>query len=116
MNITFPLQFDSYGHIADCEQDEHIRDMMEQILFTLPGERVNRPDFGCGVQMLVFSAIQPELLSVKQNQIQAEIQRYLGHLLRLNKVEISAQDSQLSILIEYLSFARNQTQSVVFKR
>ena len=116
MHINFPFQINHYGHIQEADADKHLRDMMEQILFTIPGERVNRPDFGCGVQMLVFGSIMPEMLSVKQSMIQAEIQKYLGHLLQLKEVKITTEDSQLNILIRYAPFTDNQTKEAVFTR
>ena len=116
MHKSFPFQINHYGHINEADDEKHLRDMMEQILFTIQGERVNRPDFGCGVQLLVFSAIQPEMLTVKQSLIQMELQKYLGHLMQLREVKISTQDSQLNILIRYTSFADNQLHEAVFTR
>lgn len=116
MHKSFPFKINQYGHIQDADDDKHLRDMMEQILFTIPGERVNRPTFGCGVQLLVFGSIQPEMLSVKQSMIQTELQQYLGHLMQLQTVNITAQESRLNILIRYLPFAGNQAREAVFTR
>jgi phage baseplate assembly protein W len=61
MNIDFPLHFDSRGHTAKADDDNHIRDMIEQLIFTNPGERVNRPDFGSGLLQLIFAPTVPNL-------------------------------------------------------
>ena len=61
MNIDFPFHFDSRGRTAGTGDDDHIRDMIEQLLFTNPGERVNRPDFGSGLQSLIFGPNSPEV-------------------------------------------------------
>ena len=63
MNIDFPFHFDGSGRTASTDDDDHIRDMIEQLLFTSPGERVNRPDFGSGLLQLVFAPNSPELAS-----------------------------------------------------
>jgi uncharacterized protein len=45
MNLDFPYHFDARGRTAAIDDAGHIRDMVEQLLFTNPGERVNRPDW-----------------------------------------------------------------------
>lgn len=94
----------------------HIREMMEQILFTVPGERVNRPEFGCGVQMMVFGSTQPEVLSVKQAGIQSELQKYLGHLIQLQEVNISTEESRVNILIRYISYVDEKYYEAEFSK
>ena len=71
MNIDFPFHFDGRGRTATAGDDDHICDMIEQLLFTSPGERVNRPDFGSGVLQMVFAPNSPELAAALQFTIQA---------------------------------------------
>ena len=59
MNIDFPFHFDARGRTATPPTTDHIRDMIEQLLFTAPGERVNRPDFGSGLLQMVFAPNSP---------------------------------------------------------
>ena len=66
MNIDFPWHFDGRGRTATADDDEHIRDMIELLLFTAPGERVNRPDFGSGLQQMVFAPNTPEVAGALQ--------------------------------------------------
>ena len=61
MNIDFPFHFDDRGRTATTTLDDHVRDLIEQLLFTSPGERVNRPDFGAGLLQLVFAPNSAEL-------------------------------------------------------
>ena len=61
MNTVFPYQFDARGRTAEADDERHIRDLIEQLLFTAPGERVNRPTFGSGLLQLVFAPNSPEL-------------------------------------------------------
>ena len=81
MNIDFPFHFDGRGRTAATDDDDHIRDMIEQLLFTSPGERVNRPDFGSGLLQLVFAPNSPELAAALQFTMQAALQRWLGDLI-----------------------------------
>src|SRR5579859_985865 len=101
MNIDFPFHFDGRGQTATTDDDDHIRDMIEQLLFTSPGERVNRPDFGSGLLQLVFAPNSPELAAALQFTMQAAVQRYLGDVIDVRSLEVAAQDSTLSITLIY---------------
>jgi phage baseplate assembly protein W len=114
MHKSFPFNFNRYGHIEDADASKHIRDMMEQILFTVPGERVNRPDFGCGVQRMVFGTTRPEMMSVKQAEIQSELHRYLGHLISLQEVRVTTQESRIEILIRYMLYENQNHYEALF--
>ena len=85
MNIDFPFHFDDRGRTAPTDDDDHVRDMIEQLLFTSPGERVNRPDFGSGLLQLVFAPNSPELAAAVQFMVQAALQQYLGDLIDVQR-------------------------------
>jgi hypothetical protein len=102
MNIDFPFHLDDRGRTASTDDDDHIRDMIEQFLFTNPGERVNRPDFGSGLLHLVFAPNSPELASALQFAIQAGLQRWLGDLIEVRKLEVTGEESTLSITVQYV--------------
>ncbi|MCB0001948.1 MAG: GPW/gp25 family protein [Anaerolineae bacterium] len=116
MNIDFPFGFDSRGRTATAGDDEHIRDMLEQLIFTNPGERVNRPDFGSGVLQLVFAPNSPELAAALQFTMQAAIQRWLGDLIDLHALEVSSEDAALRIDVQYVVRRTNQPQTASFDR
>jgi phage baseplate assembly protein W len=116
MNIDFPFHFDSRGRTAGTGDDDHIRDMIEQLLFTNPGERVNRPDFGSGLQQLVFGPNSPELAAALKFTLQANLQRWLGDLIELQALEVTSEDSTLSIFIQYVVRRNNQQQVAQFTR
>src|SRR2546421_7395955 len=80
MQIDYPYHFDNRGHTADTSAQDHIRDMIEQILFTSPGERVNRPDFGCGIQRLVFAHNSDALAAATQVIVQGSLQQWMADL------------------------------------
>lgn len=101
MNIDFPLYFDSRGRTAAAGDDDHIRDMIEQLLFTSPGERVNRPDFGSGLMQLVFAPNSPELAAALQFTVQAALQQWLGDLIQVQQLEVSSEDAILRVTLNY---------------
>ncbi len=116
MNIDYPFHFDSRGRTATAPDDDHIRDMLEQLIFTNPGERVNRPDFGSGVLQLLFAPNSPELAAALQFTMQAAIQRWLGDLIELQALQVDSVDSTLRIDVQYLVRRTNQTQVATFTR
>ncbi len=101
MNIDFPFQFDNRGRTAATDDDDHIRDMIEEFLFTNPGERVNRPDFGSGLLQMVFAPNSPELAAALQFTIQAGLQRWLGDVIEVQGLEVTSEDAKLTVDLTY---------------
>ena len=116
MNIDFPFSFDGRGRTAATADDEHIRDMIEEFLFTNSGERVNRPDFGSGLLQLVFAPNSSELAATLQVTIQAGLQRWLGDLIEVQKLEVTSEDSTLRVEVVYLIRRTQQEQTAQFTR
>ncbi|HEY0341555.1 MAG TPA: GPW/gp25 family protein [Steroidobacteraceae bacterium] len=116
INIAFPYGFDSTGRTAQTDPLSHIRDMIEQILFTSPGERVNRPTFGSGTAQLVFAPNSDVLAAAQQNVIQASLQMWLSDLIRLSSVTVVADDATLRITVAYtvIQTQQQQTQQFVY--
>ena len=116
LNINFPFQFDSRGRTAEAGDEKHIRDLIEQVLFTSPGERVNRPTFGCGLMQLVFQPNSEELAATTQFLVQGALQQWLGDLIQVDDVEVECEDSSLHVKIGYTIRRSQQHQVVQFKR
>lgn len=116
INLDFPFHFDSRGRTALADQDKHIRDMIEQLIFTNPGERVNRPDFGSGVLQLIFAPNSPELAATVQFTMQAALQRWLGDVIEVRSLEVSAVDSTLTIELVYAIHRTGEIQTAAFSR
>ena len=116
MNLAFPYNFDTTGHTAQTDPLQHITDMIEQILFTSPGERVNRPTFGSGTAQLVFAPNSDVLAAAQQNVIQASLQMWLSDLIRVQSVNVVANDATLEITVIYtvLQTQQQQTQQFVY--
>ena len=116
MNIDFPFHFDSRGRTAATDEADHIRDMIEQLIFTNPGERVNRPDFGSGLLQLVFAPNSPELAATVQFTVQAALQRWLGDLIELRDIDVQAVDSTLRLDLKYAIRRTNEELTATFTR
>ena len=101
MNIDHPFHFDALGPVATTDDDDHVRDMLEQLLLTSPGERVNRPDFGCGLLRQVFEPNNPELVAAVQFTVMSAIQRWLGDLIEPHAVEVLSEDSVLAVTVRF---------------
>lgn len=101
MDFDYPFHFDNRGRTAQTDREDHIRDLIEQVLFTSPGERVNRPDFGSGVMQLVFAPNSGELTTATQAMIQGNLQQWLGNLIEVESVQVQSQDAVLEITVQY---------------
>src|SRR5215470_15344054 len=108
MNIAFPYRFDTTGRTAQTDRLTHIRDMIEQILFTAPGERVNRPTFGSGTAQLVFEPNSDVLAAVQQQAVQAGLQQWLSDVIRVQSVTVTAQEATLTVTVAYTVIASQQ--------
>lgn len=116
MNIDFPFHFDAHGRTATTDDNDHICDMVEELLFTNPGERVNRPDFGSGLLQMVFAPNSTELAAALQFTSQAALQRYLGDIIDLQQVEVTAEDATLSVVVKYIIRQTQEGQTETFVR
>ena len=116
MQINYPFRIDGRGRTASTDQDAHIRDLVEQVLFTTPGERVNRPDFGSGLMQLVFAPTSDELATATQFLVQGALQQWLGDLIQVEAVEVLSEDSTLNVTVQYIVRRNQQRQVAQFTR
>ena len=115
-NIDYPYHFDGHGRTATTDLDDHIRDLIEQVLFTAPGERVNRPNFGSGLMQAVFAPNSTEMAAATQFLIQGALQQNLSDLIEVNKVDVSADDNILHVNIQYVVRNTQQQEVAQFTR
>jgi hypothetical protein len=116
MQIDYPYHIDGGGRTAATDQDDHIRDLIEQVLFTAPGERVNRPDFGSGLLQLVFAPNSDELATATQFMVQGALQQWLGDLIKVEAVEVESEDAILQVTVQYVVRRKEQRQTAQFSR
>lgn len=116
MNIDFPFHIDTRGRTAESDHAAHVRDMLEQLLFTNAGERVNRPEFGSGLMQLIFAPNSPELAAALQFTMRAAIQQYLGDVLDLLGLDVTSEDAVLRITIRYALKRSGDVRTDTFER
>lgn len=116
MNVDFPYRIDGRGRTAATSYEDHIRDMVEEVLFTSPGERVNRPTFGCGLLQLVFAPNSDELAATTQYLVQGALQQWLGDLIQVNSVTVANEDLTLRVTVSYTIRRTQQSQTAQFER
>jgi uncharacterized protein len=113
-DLDYPYQISSQGRTATTDRDDHIRDLIEQVLFTAPGERVMRPDFGAGLLALVFEPNSTTLAATTQLLVQSALQVYLSHLIAVQSVEVTNDDSALRVDVRYSVLLDRTTHSATF--
>jgi len=113
MNLRYPYGFEATGVTAATTTDAHIEQMIEQILMTAPGERVNRPTFGCGVSRMVFEPNSVAMLSAQNQLIQGALQQWLLDVVRVESVSVDGMDSTVTITVKYTVIGTGQQKSTV---
>jgi len=114
LDVAFPFRIDGRGRTAEAGYDDHVRDMIELLLFTSPGERVMRPEFGCGLGDLVFEPNSPELAATLQISVQAALQRWLGDVIDVIELDIDSSEGQLRVPLDYVVRPTGQVRDDVF--
>jgi len=113
MNVNFTYQFDGRGRTRDA-LDQYLRQLVEQVLFTSPGERVNLPDFDSGLLQLPFAPNGPELAAATQFTVQGALQKWLSAYIKVVSVQAAASESVLTVRVAYAPLDTGVTQVQTF--
>jgi hypothetical protein len=116
MSVDFPYHFDARRRTALTDPDDHLRDLIEQVLFTAPGERVMRPGLGCGLLELVFEPAGGELVATTQHLVQTALQQWLGNLIAAESVDVAHVDGTLTVTISYVVLRTREHATATFSR
>ena len=114
MKVNFPFEFDGRGRTQEATLEDYINQIVEQVLFTSPGERVNLPDFGSGLLQLPFAPNSMEMAAATQFSVQAALQKWLGSYVKVQSVVASAQDAVLTVTVTYTPLSTDVTQVQTF--
>lgn len=114
LQIGYPLCFDARRRTVLVDGPRHVRDMVEQLLLTSPGERVNRPDFGSGLAQLVFTPNSPELAAALEYTLRAALQRWLGDVIAVQTLTVESEEAILRIHLEYVLLATGEPRNETF--
>ena len=112
-NVNFPFQFDGRGRTLDPQQD-YVRQLVEQVLFTSPGERVNLPDFGSGLLQLPFAPNSMEMAAATQFSVQAALQKWLSNYVRVQSVVAAVDEAALTVTVTYSPLNTDVTEIQTF--
>jgi len=115
-SLHFPFQLGDLGTPRSAGHAQVLRQQLEQLLFTLPGERVNRPRFGCGVQRLVFGPATPESAGLAEYVIKVNVNQFMGEVIRLDAVKVTAEDATLFVDLLYTVIETGEERAETFRR
>jgi phage baseplate assembly protein W len=109
-SIHYPFAIDEgFGKLAEeTDYDRHVVQMMKQVLFTNPGERINRPDFGCGIRRMVFAPNSDVSANLSQVMINQSLEKWMGTVIEVNEVKVKAIEERLEVTIVFLVRATQQ--------
>jgi phage baseplate assembly protein W len=113
MNVNFPYQFDGRGRTLD-PLNNYVAQLVEQVLFTSPGERVNMPDFGSGLLQLPFAPTSMEMAAATQFAVQGALQKWLSGYVKIQSVVASVEDAVLTVTVTYSLLTTDVTQVQTF--
>ncbi len=101
-HLGYPFAFGPDGRTATTDLTDHVRDLVEQVLFTAPAERVNRPDFGSGLLGLVFEPNSDALAAATRARVEGSLHQWLADVIQLEGVVVHAQDAALEVTVQYV--------------
>jgi uncharacterized protein len=99
--LGFPLRAGPDRGVEVADLVAGVRAMLEQILFTMPGERVNRPTFGVGVQQYVFEPLTPMLSERIRVALDENVYEHLGREVRIDGVSVEREEEKLLVRVTF---------------
>lgn len=116
MHVAHPYHFDGRGRTADASEAVWLRGLIEQVLMTQPGERLNRPTFGSGLQQLPFEGLSDELGAATEFLVRAALQQWLGDLIAVDRVDVQINDATLRVTVAFTATRTGQARVETFER
>ena len=114
--IAFPFHVGDRGRTAEATGSDHVRQLVEQLVFTAPGERVMRPALGSGMMGLVHEPARAELAAATQMLVQGALQQWLGEVVEVEAVEVRGEESLLEVTVRYAVRRTHERRTDVFRR
>lgn len=109
-SLHYPFKIDAgLGRLAvETDYAEYAEQLIRQVLFTNPGERVNRPDFGCGLRRMIFAPNSEANASLLQVMVFEALKAWLSEVIELDEVKVIPKEETLEVLIAYLLISRQE--------
>lgn len=114
--LDLPYAFDQRGRTATTDDDDHIRDLIKMVLFTNPGERVNRPDFGCGLKQLVFAPASDTLAATTRQLVHGALLQWLNDVILVEAVDVEVGDAMIIVNVAYSRRDNGERRADTFSR
>ena len=99
---AFPFTIDNLGRVATQTGDENLHARIIQVLLTSPGERVNLPEFGCGLRELLFDPNNEILAATTEFSVSRTLVRWLGDEILVEQVAVTHEDGTLEVEVVYV--------------
>ena len=112
----FPYLVNRSGHTGGAGYEDHVKDMIEMVLFTAPGERVNRPEFGTGLRQMLFTENAPELAEATQHLVQSGLQRWLSEAIAVRSVDVGTRESSLYVTVVFRVLDETEERTVQLQK
>lgn len=110
--VSFPFQVDPSRNVAQSDDPDHVCQLIEELLLVSPGERVNRPDFGCPLIERVFGPETMEVAATTQTMVQTSLRQWLGGLIQVLGVDVAYQGEEMIVTVSYMDKASRKPQQV----
>jgi phage baseplate assembly protein W len=103
-SVRYPFAVDAgAGRLAqEPDYARHVAQMIKQVLFTAPGERINRPDFGCGLRRMIFAPNSAVTAQLMQISVMQAMDRWLSSVISVDSVKVEAIDEKLEVRLVYM--------------
>ena len=103
-SLRYPFTLDTgLSEVAqEPSHDEHVKQMIMQVLFTSQGERVNRIDYGCNIRRMLFAPASAATVSLAQTTVLEALQTWLGTVIKVDRVDVKFDNERLDIYIAYM--------------
>lgn len=116
-HIAFPFLIGTDGRSATpLSLDDHIRGEIIQLLLTNPGERAFIPSFGGGLRRLVFERNDEVTAGLTKATVTQALNRWLGHRIKVEHLEVTHEESKLTVDLRYRIIATNEEKHMRFER
>ncbi|MFD2180463.1 GPW/gp25 family protein [Veronia pacifica] len=112
----FPYHIDTQGRTAVTSRADVMRDRIEQLLFTEPGERVMMPTFGCGLQRLLFAGMSDALVENTRTLVATSLQTWMQDEIELSELDVRFDNGALLITLSYRLLSTGEPQQAMFER
>jgi phage baseplate assembly protein W len=117
MRIAYPFAIDHRGRTAEASEAAYTKQLIEQVLFTTPGERVNRPDFGSGIMQLLFAPDSGhEMTTAVEYLVHGALQQWLGDLIQFDVLHVDYEEATLRVMVQYTVRGTRQRHVAQFQR